>query len=237
MATTAKELLEGAMQTVKLMPGLSEAELAQFQKTLPRPMPESVREALLYAAGFDAKPIGSLRGKALQLRLAGHDSFEFDQAFPKAIDLLPDGSGNFWVIDIDRETGDWGPVFYARHDPAVIVVQAPDLPTFLSQLLRPAGSGTLESVVGEAVTRIWNDDPLLMSEADARASTDTTLSSFAKTLPSNFMIADLRSRTIGSGFSWGKAGPSAEVRRCPGALIFAVEQKKTRFLSRLFSRT
>jgi len=206
---TPKQILENASRLVALLPGLSEQELAQFRKQLGGSIPADIEELLLYSAGFDYKPIGTAR-------FTGTEGFEFVEVFPRSVPLLPDGFGNFWVVDISPESGEWGCVFYACHDPAVIVVQAQELGTFLSQVLDPSPSNprnTLNYVRKEAVTRIWKDDPWLVSVHDARSIEDPVVSSFARQLPDNFGLADLRPREVGSGFSWGLAGPNAEVRR------------------------
>jgi hypothetical protein len=85
--------------------------------------------------------------------------------------------------------------------------------------------------------RIWKADPWLISARDARTVQDPVVSNFAGQLPENFRLADLRSREVGSGFSWGLAGPNAEVRRDGAELLFGVEQKAPSFLKRVLTRT
>jgi len=53
------------------------------------------------------------------------------------------------------------------------------------------------------------------------------VSSFARQLPDNFGLADLRPREVGSGFSWGLAGPNAEVRRDRAELLFVLSRRRT----------
>ena len=131
MSSTLKELLERLSQSVTLLPGLSEREIAQFQEQLPGPLPEEIRQLLLYSAGFDSKP-QSIRQRAGSVHFTGHEGFELAEVFARSVPLLPDGCGNFWVVDINPQNGAWGSVFYACHDPAVIVVQARDLMTSLA---------------------------------------------------------------------------------------------------------
>jgi hypothetical protein len=235
--SSPRELLERFSQSVTLLPALSEREIAQFQEQLPGPLPEEIRQLLLYSAGFDSKP-QSIRQRAGTVRLTGHEGFELPEVFPASVPLLPDGCGNFWVVDINPQNGAWGAVFYACHDPAVIVVQARDLTTFLSQLLDPEKSepeNAVHHVHEEAVTVIWKDDPWLVSVQDARAARDAVVSKFAEQLPDNYRVADLRSRKIGSGFSWGKAGPGADIRRSGAELVFGVEKKAPGIFARMLS--
>lgn len=229
---SVREVLENHARFTTLLPGLSAQELGQFRKQVGGSIPADIEELLVYSAGFEYKPVGTVR-------FVGHEGFEFVAVFERSIPLLPDGCGNFWVVDISPESGAWKSVFYACHDPAVISIQAPDLSMFIAQVLAPNESNpknALNYVRNEAVPRIWKADPWLISVHDARASRDPVVSSFAEQLPENFRVADLRSREIGSGFSWGLAGPSTEVRRARTELLFGVEEKAPSFLKRILTR-
>lgn len=232
MIGVPKELLQKFSQSVTLLPGLSELEIDRFRERLQSPIPGEIQQLLAYSAGFDSPLFGSVR-------FTGHAGFELADVFPRSIPLLPDGCGNFWVVDIHPRDGAWGCVFYACHDPAVIAVQAQELTIFLSQILNPQ-EGTPKDAIRyvheEAVRLIWKADPWVVSVQDARLTPDPVVSKFAEQLPENFRVADLRAKKIGSGFSWGKAGPSAGLRRDGAELLFAVEQKGAGFLSRIFSR-
>lgn len=233
MLNSPKFVLERFAGAVKLLPGLSEGEIAQCQSQIPGPLPDQVRELLQYTAGFKTEAFGTLR-------FTGTQGFELPEAFPRSVPLLPDGYGNFWVVDIDPQDGAWGAIFYACHDPAVIAVQAENLVTFLSQLLDPSTSSEPKNAVhyvhDEAVRLIWKEDPWLISVQDARRAKDDVVAKFARELPDNFRVADLRSTKVGSGFSWGKAGADAEIRRVGNELIFGVQSEVPTFLKRLFSR-
>jgi cell wall assembly regulator SMI1 len=229
----SKEILENAPEHVTLMPGLSGQEMAEFQKRLPGPLPDDIRELLRYSAGFHHPSIGTVH-------FTGISDSQFTTALPFAVPLLTDGSGNFWVIDVNNKNGAWGPVFFVSHDPPVVVVQAPDLETFLSQVLdtgRSNPNNALSYVRKVSAARVWKDDPWLISVPDARAAKDPLVSNFAEQLPENFRLADLRSKEVGSGFSWGLAGPNTELRRDGTELLFGVEQKAPSFLKRVLTRT
>jgi hypothetical protein len=173
-------MLEKFGDTVILKPGLSEEEIAGFQSQLPGPLPCEIRDLLTYSAGFDAPSVQLLKSRCLgdtaQVLFTGHEGFELAEAFPGAVPLLPDGCGNFWVLDINSHSGAWGSVFYACHDPAVIVLQARGLEEFLLQLLAPSTSEpkyAVPYVHEEAVRFIWKEDPWLVSVQDARQSQDS----------------------------------------------------------------
>lgn len=216
-----------------LKPGVAREEIAEFQKQLPGPLPDDIRELLVYSAGFDLASVGSVN-------FTGTTDFQFTKALPFAVTLLGDGSGNFWVVDVNGKSGAWGAIFFVSHDPPVLVVQAPELGTFLSQILDPSHNSpknALNHVRKVSAMRIWKDDPWLISVRDARNVQDPVVSNFAEQLPENFRLADLRPREVGSGFSWGLAGPNAEVRRDEADLLFGVEQKTPSFLKRVLRRT
>ncbi len=219
------------------MPGLSEDEITRFAEKLPGPLPDDVRELLKFSAGFSF-PLGFLREEIGTVQFQGTNQFAFpDATIPCAIDLLGDGCGNFWVVDVDGKSGNWGPVYFACHDPAVVVVQAEDLAQFLVQTLDPSGSNppdALKHVAREAVMKIWQEDPWLVPVSEARESGDETVSNFTKQLPETFYVADLRSKKIGSGFSWGLS-PNFEVRRAGTESIFAVQRKAAGFFEKLLS--
>lgn len=241
MTGTPKQVLEKFSRSVTLRPGLSEGEIARFQTQLPGVLPNEIRELLIYSAGFDIASGQLLKssriGDTAQVLFTGSGDVGLS-ILPCPIALLGDGYGNFWVLDVNPN-GAWGTILFVCHDPPVIAIQATDLASFLNQVFNPGGSdseNTPDYVRNAATTRIWRDDPWLVSVQDARAAQDAAVSKFAEQLPDNYRVADLRSRKVGSGFSWGKAGPRADIRRNGAELVFGVEQKTPGFLSRLLSR-
>jgi hypothetical protein len=225
-----KPLLEKFSQGLSLLPGLSDTEISAFQKRLGNPLPNDISELLRYSAGFDFR-LGQPRSPTGHLRFVGEEIGFPDDTFFSAVSLLDDGCGNYWAVDVDRRTGDWGSVLFICHDPPVIAIQARDLSTLLEQILSPVDSypeNALTYVTKEAVRRIWKTDPWLTTVERARISTDAVVSNFAKGLTENFNIADLRAGEVGSGFSWGQAGPRSIVRRGEG-LLFGVEGKAPRW--------
>jgi cell wall assembly regulator SMI1 len=231
MRETAKQILQTFSNQVALMPGLSKEEIDRFEGRL-YSLPDEVRELLSYSEGFRLPSMGSLR-------FTGVAGFELVAAFPASVALLADGCGNVWVVDINVGDGSWGAIFFVCHDPPVLVLQAPNLEDFLLRIFQNNGSSaekTVKRVLEEHLNQIWRRDPWLVSVDIARSSNDILLRSFAERLPNNFSIVDLRSRQVGSGFSWGASGPDTGIRRAGAELLFAVERKPRRFLNRIFSR-
>lgn len=237
---TPKETLEKFSHNVTVQPGLSQEEIARFQQQLPGTLPHEIRELLLYSAGFEVQSQQLLKsrrmGDTTRVLFTGIGDVGLS-ILPSPVALLGDGCGNFWVVDVSP-IGAWGVILFVCHDPPVIAVQAADLGSFLGQVLNPGGSNTentLDYVRNAATTRIWKDDPWLVSVQVARRSQDRTVSKFAEQLPDNYRVADLRLKKIGSGFSWGKGGPTTDIRRIGTELVFGVEQKAPGFFSRIFS--
>jgi cell wall assembly regulator SMI1 len=240
---TPKEILKRFSHVVTLRPGLSEEQIALFQAQLPGPLPLEVKELLAYSAGFETGSSPLVNSSRSKRNSAGTVLFKGNGAvgmefLPCAVDLLGDGCGNFWVVDVNPN-GAWGSIIFVCHDPPVIAIQAEDIASFLFQILEPEQSEPREAlkyVHQQAVTRIWREEPWLVPALDARLSQDETIRKCANQLSDSFCVADLRSRKIGSGFSWGKAGPDAAVRRNGSELLFGVQQKTPGLLNRLFSR-
>ena len=233
MTGTPRQALEKFSHTVTLRPGLSEEEVALFQKQLPGPLPLEIRELLIYSAGFDVVSGQLLKSR----RMSGTAPVLFTgsgnvglSVLPCPVALLGDGFGNFWVVDVNP-SGAWGAILFVCHDPPVIAIQAADLACFLGQVLNPDGSdskNTLDYIRNAATTRIWKYDPWLVSVRDAQSVPDVVVSKFAEQLPESFCVADLRSKEVGSGFSWGKAGANTDIRRNGADLLFGVEQSRRR---------
>jgi len=239
---TPKQTVEKFANSVTLRPGLSEEEVVRFQKELPGTLPSEIKELLIYSAGFDVASSQLLKSGRMsdttRVLFTGGGDVGLS-VLPCPVALFGDGCGNFWVVDVSP-SGAWGAILFVCHDPPVIAIQAADLTCFLSQVLNPGGSdsrNTLDYVRNTATTRIWKDDPWVVSVQDARLLRDAVVSKFAEQLPENFCVADLRSMEVGRGFSWGKAGPNTDIRRNGSELLFGVEQKAPSFLKRVLRRS
>jgi len=191
-------------------------QLAEFQRSNGiSQVPDTVRELLAFTTGFDFEPIG-------RVDFLGRDMSV--ETFFHSVPILADGSGNFWILDLEADGSGGGTVMYWAHDPAVAIVQAASLTEFREQSFaarKPGNKDTLTFVRRESSRKVWKHDPYLTPAAQARAHGDPTIAAFAATLPSSFHIADLPKAELGSGFSWGKGSP--DVRRDGSRLIFGVE--------------
>lgn len=224
---------DGNEFSVQLHPGLSESEYEDFAGSLPVPPPAEISDLLRFTRGFDFSPVE-------RVDFRGELAFEYEPAFPHGLPICSDGFGNFWVVDVNPESGAWAPVFYACHDPPVIAWQAPSLGEFLQELFelgRRHASNAVGHVHDEVVFEIWKLNPGLVPVAEAQGSGDGELQSFAQQLDGRALIADLRDPRMGSGFSWGRYGPDTALQRDGSRLLFALTPPgKKSLLRRLFGR-
>lgn len=212
----------GEPDRLELLPPLHEAAIERLAARIPCPLPAPVRALLQHTAGFANGPLESLE-------FAGLRSFELPEVFPCPIDLAHDGFGNYWVVDLTASSAGWGPIYFACHDPPVIVFQSPDLSHFLTETLKlgdPAGPRSELDVVHEDhALRIWRENPGVMSRDECLVSGDPVLEAFGRALPEGFEVADLRRASVGDGFSWGRYGPRTRNRRAGERAVFAYQRR------------
>ncbi|WP_207430978.1 SMI1/KNR4 family protein [Sabulibacter ruber] len=214
--------------TVELLPGMRETELAAFKRRLPNQfLPPEIEELLRFSTGF-------LFSGLEKIRFDAFDEFGFEELFPRSIQLAGDGYGNFWVLDLDAK-GNWGPVYYVCHDPAVVVKHSDSLAHFIKdvdEFGRLGSASKMDKIHEEKVFTIWEAVP----EFTEQHKGDLGLpQSFLQTLPAQFMIADLTKQPVGTGFAWGKSGANPVIVRFEDKPIWVLERKaKKGFLSRLF---
>ncbi len=209
-----------------LLPPATRDEVSVLEERLGIRVPPDLQDLLAFTSGFDFPLVGSvdLLGREMSV-----------QTFFPSIPILGDGFGNFWVVDVAGGNTS-GVVMFWCHDPPVVVIQASGLGLFLNSVFdlgRREHNDRLILVRKAHTARIWSEDPYLLSVEQARQSGDVIVASFAKDLPDNAYVADLRTREFGAGFSWGKS--DSEPRRAGEHLIFSVEKKRG-LLSRLFGR-
>ena len=223
---------DGREHVIELLPPAGEAELARLAASLPGPLPDDVREALLVSTGLANGPLESFS-------LLDLEGFGLEEAFPSAYSIAHDGSGNFWVLDLLPGTVAWGPVFYACHDPPVIAWQAESVERFLLDVVamwEPGARSPVSLVHNEIVHRVWREHAGLRPITEVTASGDPVLSEFGGTLPDSALVADLRRASVGDGFSWGRFGPRTEIRRAGHAHVWALipPERKPGLWQRLF---
>jgi cell wall assembly regulator SMI1 len=221
---------DGEVEELKLLPPLGNEELNQLESQLPCPLPEDVRQLLGYCRGFE----GVLESIDFSGGLCA--GFEMKEIFPHAIPIAHDGFGNYWIVDLTKESTTWGPIFFACHDAPVIVFQTESLAHFIGEVIR-FGNRPWESEIDDVHEkhhlRIWKENPGMLSIAQCIDSGDRDLVTFAQSLGEGFLICDLRNPQMGDGFSWGRYGPRTVLKRFGDKRIFAY-QVRTSLWQRIF---
>lgn len=209
-------------ERLELLPPMEATGIETLEARIPCALPDPIRTLLQYTRGFATGPLESLE-------FAGLGAFEFPPVFPCPIDLAHDGFGNYWIVDLTSASTEWGPIYFACHDPPVVAYQSPDLAHFLIEALKlgaPDGPRSeLDRVHEDAATRIWSVNPGMQSLEECLESGDPLLEAFARQLPEGFEVKDLRGAAVGDGFSWGRYGPRTENRRAGEAPVFAYQRR------------
>ena len=222
---------DGHVVTLELLPGLSRVELQDFARGVPCRVPPDIAELLMACSG--------LYGTVDQVDFTGRiPTFEFEAAFPYGLPLAADGFGNFWVVDLHRDSTRWGPIYFVCHDAPVILYQADSLEAFLIELFRmfePPHQSLIDDVHEDRPACVWKTNPGVLSYEQCLRSGDPVLSAFARELDDTFRIVDLRSAKPGDGFSWGRYGPNTRIERFRTHAVFAY-QKPRSLISRLLGR-
>lgn len=224
---------DGDEYKIELMPGLTDAEITHLESILPQQkIPIEVRELLHLTKGFDFYGFDTIT-------FNGYGQFGLEEIFPNIVEIAHDGAGNFWIIDINSK-GDWGNVFYACHDPAVIVKHSVDLSEFLQHIdeygKKPRRSH-LGRIYDQVVYDIWNKLPSFTEIHDAIEVDDEILKNFALSLPNNYLIIDLRNAPTGSGFPIDKHGITSDnAIRCGDLLLWGLQKtSKKSFIATLLN--
>jgi len=212
---------DGLEDPFELLPPLSDQEILSFESKLPCPLPSDIRELLKYARGF--------RGVLDEIVFCDLQwGFGVKEIFPCSVSLAGDGFGNFWIVDLTSESKSWGPIFYACHDAPVVVYQSENILHFLEEAIRFGNKpwkSEIDDVHEELSTRIWRENPGVLSFEDCADARDPELKEFAGSLDPTWQIIDLRHARLGDGFSWGRYGAKTKTKRFGEKRIFAYQKK------------
>ena len=226
---------DGDEYQIELLDGLSDEDIEDLKDQLPkRYLPEEIRDLLKFAKGFEFYGLD-------EVTFDGVGQFGFEEFFPISVQLAGDGFGNFWILDVDKD-GNWGNVFYACHDPAVIIKHSDNLAQFIEHVHdfgKNGNKSNLDIIHEKVVMDIWSRNNSFIELENAKLSDDATLKNFALLLPDNFVIADLRNQPNQSGFAWGKFGPNIDTaKRHETELMWGIEKlkKKKGFFAKLFGK-
>ena len=216
---------------LELAPPLPPDEVARLEEELGAPPSRELRAVLGRTAAIAGTRLDRIdfTGRTMD--------YEDRDIFPLGLPFASDGAGNFWVLDLAAEASDVSAVFFACHDPPVVLYDNPDLGHFLEDVVRMERS-QVDETRRESLFTVWRTNPGTIDHAAALAG-DDDLRTFATELGDRFTFVDLRSPVVGMGFSWGRYGPLTEVRRHASQRLFAgaPPERKPGLMSRLLGRT
>lgn len=209
---------------LELAPPLPPDEIDRVADDAGAPLPAELRTLLGRTAGIAGGPLESIdfTGRSL--------SFGAPDTFPWGLPIAGDGFGNFWVVDLTPDAAETAPVFFACHDPPVILYQSGCIGDFLDEAFRmlvPPHASAVDDVHEDRLFNVWRENPGTLDHAAALAG-DEGLHAFATELDDRFTFVDLRSPPIGMGFSWGRYGPRTDVRRHGRERLFAYARPEKR---------
>jgi hypothetical protein len=192
-----------------LRPPLTASQIDALAAEVGAPLPGELRLVLRVTSGIATPVVIDFEGRSL--------SYGDEEIFPVSHAIAGDGFGNHWVLDV-TPAADGAAVFFASHDPPVVMYEASDLAHFLHDVLE---RGSLaDDSHRRRVFRIWGEDPQTLDYQQAIAG-DDELRAFAADLNERFTIVDLRNGQVGDGFSWGRYGPRTMIRRHGAERLFA----------------
>ncbi len=129
--------------------------------------------------------------------------FGFEEFSQHSIELGGDGLGNSWILDID-DKGILGKVFFACHDPAVVVIHSQNLNEYLHHLYEfyeQPGNNHLDEIHEKTVMTIWENNSDCISK-NSFLEKNPKFSDYMKKYESaNWTVADLREGKNKLGFA------------------------------------
>jgi hypothetical protein len=231
-AAQERELVDEDGDRVELVlgPAVTAEEIERMEGSAGLPFPVELRELLAFTR--------SIEGPLHLIDFTG-EPFEFEsELFPSGLAIAEDGYGNFWVADLTPDSADRARVFFACHDPPVVLLQSESIAAFLHEafrMLAPPHESLIDDVHEDRLFEVGRSNAGALTHDDA-LSGDATLAEFAAGLDERHTFYDLRAAPVGMGFAWGRHGPFTTVVRCGYEPIFAIarpERKPSR-LRRLF---
>jgi hypothetical protein len=218
-----------------LEPGLDAAAIDAIAERLGAPLPADLRELLSITQGID--------GLELRIDFTGGQGFGLEDVFPHGVAIAHDDTGDAWVVDCITEAEPEAAVFFACHDPPIVLWEGRGLAAFLEELRRsfdcgPDDTPLLDDVETDRLHHVWKTNPQTVDRRTALESVDETVRAFAAALDDAWVVTDLRAAEPGMGFSWGRFGHGTRVRRHGDARLFACAPPERRpgLISRLFGR-
>jgi hypothetical protein len=212
--------------------GMTDSDIEALSQSFPNNTIDSeLKEILKETRGWDGYGLE-------QIDFSSIGQFGFLELSPNSITLGHDGFGNFWILDILSD-GSLGHVYYACHDPAVLVKYSDDLNGFLNSLTEfyeSPSENYLNEIHDNVVFEIWKNGGKLIDKTDFLMGNSEYSDFLSEFNGEDWVIADLRNPKNADGFAWGKFGPNNLTKRHPKDLIWVIKKKKKGFLERLVGK-
>ena len=213
----------GSALEMTLEPGLTDSEIATFEERIGFTLPETTRDLLRFTNGLTGGPLVALDFSSSSDYVGVDEENKFS---PRTIGFAADGCGNHWGYALGPDATDLGPIFYFCHDAPVFLYQSPDLRHFLVEMFKlgePSARSLIREVREDNIKNVWTTNPDLVPVVEARNSPDPVIADFARSLPDDWKLIDLRKPEIGDGFSWGRC---REFKRHDRFAIFGLDFRR-----------
>ncbi len=149
---------------------------------------------------------------------------------PRCLELA-DYDGNALIAEVNRGATS-GPVWYACHDPEVLILQGRSLAEYLDRVIdvyRPQRRYADSAYGPDLAQRVWDvhdqspQAPHVLQADEARASADESVASFASSLPRHAVVFDFRMLRVGEGVSYDGLDPDGQCWHSSDPMLRAVE--------------
>lgn len=224
---------EGEPDVLRVLPPCPVARVAEIEAEIGFALPRELKAILARSTGLEGAITETVD-------LARVERCGLDSLFGWMVNVVGDGAGNYWQLELRPEMEVLGPVWFLCHDPGVVVYQSDDLASFLDGWLRYntfPGSGPLVEVAAQKVNDV-RDQTSDVPRATLLDSSDPVLCNFAASLDDPWFIADLRRARVGDGMPLYRYGPKTPHARAGTEHVFAyasrtrAERLKTWFTGR-----
>jgi hypothetical protein len=222
---------DGEDYQLEFQPGLNDSQIEELNEKLPgRNIDSELLEIVKETKGWDGFGLDMVYFDSI-------GDFGFTELSENSLSLGNDGFGNSWILDLMND-GSLGKVYYACHDPAVLVVHSQTLNEYLLTLLEfyeNPDNCYLNQIHDVVVNDVWEKNDLCSSKLDFETANKGFEEFLAKHEGDEWIVADLRNGQNKDGFAWGKFGPNQLTERHPSELLWLMKSKvqKKGFLSRL----
>lgn len=189
---------DGEPYEVVLQPGIGDDEIRAYEVAHGLTLPEAAKDLLRFTRG--------LEGGALEiLDFLGQpfDTYLGLKPKPAFLEIAQDGFGNSWFYDFSPGGSGLGPIFYYCHEGPIVTYQCADLAEFIAdfiQFMKPPFSSPIDDVHEFRLKPVDQLNQDLMTVAQAHASEDTLLRTFAARFESDHFFYDFRGKPPGYGF-------------------------------------